>query len=792
MVNTIYWQGKWITKLEFERRIGRLSAFLFEAGVKIGERVAVLTQNHPILLEGIYAARKHGWLHVPLNYRLPPLELAPLLKYIEPRVLIYAKEFSTQAAQAKQQLPALQLVTLEEVEALTLIGNEKQGEASYLAPAPVGLSTDTIMLLFTGGTTGTAKAAQITREMFETNISDTISSWGLSKKDCTVIATPMFHAGVNALATPLLELGGRVAILEKFTPEGYLQMVEDCGCTHLFAVPTMFQKLIESAIFETFDFSQIKYAITGGSPCPNHVREAFRNKGVQFKLGFGMTEAGVNCFTQNLENAALKPNSVGFPMPNLKAVLRDKNGNEASMGELTLSGKQIMGGYWNKPLETAEVLRTINGQTWLFTGDIATKDSDGHYRIIGRSKDMIISGGENIYPLEIERAIYEHPSILECAVLGVPDAQWGEVALAAIVTRADVTLDTRADVTLDTQEDVTLDSQAGLTEELQRFLRTKLANYKVPKHYVFLEELPKSAAGKILKHVLQEQFIAKSRPVQNSLNHIHTPDGHSRSPQPENTLVLLHGNYASGRWWQPYLETSRFTCFAPTLPGFAGTVPLEKTSIKTMCNWLETQLQSLEQRVLPGHGKPVLLGHGKPVLLGHGKPVLLGHSLGGALALELAARDPSRYAGLILVSSPSLTGFPHNPAGDVIRAAIPQNRVLLEQIFKLQSPKLPAHTGEFWEAILDDAQALPFTIGNGFAVELGTWNRFKTAQALSSLPTLILAGQADVLVTPSQTQELAAQLPHAILETRENIGHWLPLEDPEWFATRVNTFLESL
>jgi fatty-acyl-CoA synthase len=759
VVNTIYWQGKWLSRTEFETRIGRLSAFLIKAGVSLGERVAVLTQNHPILLEAIYAALKHGWIHVPLNYRLPPLELAPLVTYIAPKVLIYATEFSAQATEAKQQFPQMQLVTLEEIEGYVLL----QGEAS---PAPTVGNTDVVMLLFTGGTTGTAKAAQITREMFETNISDTINSWGLSKDDCTVVATPMFHAGVNALATPLLELGAKVAILEKFSPEAYLQMVKDSGCTHLFAVPTMFQKLIESPIFETFDFSPIKYAITGGSPCPHHVREAFLQKGVQFKLGFGMTEAGVNCFMQNLENARLKPSSVGYPMPNLKAVLRDENGNEADTGELTLSGKQIMSGYWQKPLETAEVLRTIQGQTWLFTGDIATRDSDGHYSIIGRSKEMIISGGENIYPLEIERAIYEHPSILECTVLGVPDAQWGEVALAAVVTQANVTL-----------------------EELQFFLRTKLANYKVPKHYVFVSELPKSAAGKILKNVIQKQFIAKSRAdlykkkksldtgrIQDSLDHKHAPDGHGRSLLRENTLLLLHGNYASGRWWQPYLETSSGKCFAPTLPGFAHIPPLENTSIKTICDWLETQLQNFE----------------KPVLLGHSKPVLLGHSLGGVLALELAARDPSKYAGLILVSSPSLTGFPHNPAGDPIRALLPTNRALLEQLFKAQSPSLPTHSGEFWEGILDDAQALPFAIGNGFAIELGTWNRLESATSLSNLPTLILCGQADVLVTPSITQELKNQLPHATLKTRESVGHWLPLEDPKWFSSQIHAFLENL
>ncbi len=703
----IFWRGAWINRDAFEARISKLSAFLQSVGVVTGERVAILAQNHPIHLEGIEAARRFGWIHAPLNYRLPPLELAPLVAYIAPKVLIYGAEFEAQALEAKRQSQEVQLFRLEDIERLDGLESPSQQPSR---------PEDTIMLLFTGGTTGTPKAAQITRAMFETNIADTIAAWQLSRQDCTVVATPMFHAGVNALATPLLELGGRVAILEKFTPEGYLEMVRDSEATLLFAVPTMFQMLIESAAFTNFDFSSIKYAITGGSPCPSRVRNAFAAKGVQFKLGYGMTEAGVNCFTQNLELAQLKPNSVGFPMPNLKARLHNENGAEANSGELMLSGKQIMAGYWQKPLETAQVLRLIDGEMWLLTGDLATRDADGDYSIIGRSKEMIISGGENIYPLEIERAIDEHPSVLECAVLGVPDAQWGEVALAVVVTRVAISL-----------------------ENLREFLRQRLANYKIPKHYVFMAELPKSAAGKILKSVLRKDFI-KAR-----------------------ELVLLHGNYASGRWWQDF-----FGYFAPTLPGFAATPALEQTSIATLCDWLEQKMAHLK------------------------KPVLLGHSLGGVLALELAARHPQKYAALILVSSPSLTGFVHNPAGDAIRAQLPHNRALLEQIFKLQSPSLREHSGERWEGILDDAQSLPFEIGNGLAIELGRWNRLESADVLAQLPTLILGGQADMLVTPDITQRLAAQLPQAHLELREGVGHWLPLEQPEWFQARVQAFLEAL
>ena len=351
------------------------------------------------------------------------------------------------------------------------------------------------MLLFTGGTTGTPKAATIPRRMFEANIVDTVTAWGLEPSDCSVIATPMFHAGVNALCTPLLAVGGRVALLEAFNPKAYLQAARDVNATIHFAVPTMFQMLVQDEGFEGFDWSGAKYAITGGSPCPEPVREAFEARGVRFKLGYGMTEAGVNCFAITLEDARRNPASVGFPMPHLQAVIRGADNQEVApgeVGELTLCGPQVCAGYWNKPLETAESFRTLaDGQTWLFTGDLAKRDDHGRHVIVGRRKEMFISGGENVYPAEIERALYDHPAVLECAVMGVPDARWGEVGLACVVLR--------------TQENVS--SEALEPDALRAFLKSRLAGYKVPKHITILESLPKSAAGKVLKNDLARAFL---------------------------------------------------------------------------------------------------------------------------------------------------------------------------------------------------------------------------------------------------------------------------------------------
>jgi fatty-acyl-CoA synthase len=308
----------------------------------------------------------------------------------------------------------------------------------------------------------------------------------------------MFHAGVMALATPLLALGGRIAILESFTPDSYLELAAAAKVTIHFAVPTMFQRLVEDNGFSSHDFSQVKYAITGGSACSESVRLAFERLGVKFKLGYGMTEVGVNCFCISLAAALEQANSVGFPMPHLEAVIRDENGLEVganTVGELTLRGEQVMSGYWHQPQETALALRDLGdgGAPWLFTGDLAQRDEQGRYFIVGRRKEMFISGGENVYPFEIERALLEHPAILECAVMGVPDQRWGEVGLVAIVFRA---------------------GQTVLEADLKSFLKERLAGYKVPKHYLFVSTLPKSAAGKILKRDLLEQFLKLPNGVQ--------------------------------------------------------------------------------------------------------------------------------------------------------------------------------------------------------------------------------------------------------------------------------------
>ena len=468
----VYWRGSWLHYAALYRRAQRAAASLAGLGVTRGERVAVLGPNHLGYLELYFAAPLLGFIPTLLNHRLSEAELKGLLEYTQPKTLFYTEDFAPLARRLHPRAYPLEaLQTLPE------------GSLPDYVPS----LEDSALLLFTGGTTGLPKGALIPYRQLLVNAIQTCMSWGLSPEDRYIVATPMFHAALNALATPLLYLGGQVLLQEKFDPAEYLAWVSTHQVSLLFLVPTMYQMLAQHPHFAQADLRTVRWAISGGAPCPHPVRAAFRAKGVRFKQGYGLTECGVNCFTQDLEEADAYPESVGRPMPHLWARLVGDDGLEALEGELWLSGPVVMSGYFERPAETAKALVVHQGRTWLRTGDLAQRDAAGRYYIVGRAKEMFISGGENVYPIEVERVLYDHPAVLECAVLGVPDARWGEVGLAAVVLKTPIS-----------------------EEELKGFLRARLAGYKVPRHFLFIPELPKSGPGKILKSELYRRFTEES------------------------------------------------------------------------------------------------------------------------------------------------------------------------------------------------------------------------------------------------------------------------------------------
>ena len=480
----VLWRGRWLTYGDMNERASRLAGRLQASGVRKGDRVSILAHNHLAHLDLILATAKLGFVYAPLNVRLAAPEQKAIADDLRPALLLADRAHREEAAAT-----ALPVVPLSEYESWL-------SEAEPPAAPELDLE-DPQMILLTGGTTGLPKGAVQPYRQGLANVENTVLSWGLRDDDCAVQATPCFHAAVNALTVPLLHLGGRVALLERFEPRAYLDAVRAAEATLLFLVPTMYKSLADDPAFAEADLSGVRWAISGGAPCPDPIRNAFAERRVRFKQGYGLTEAGVNCFAIDLEDAAAHPDAVGVPALRARADVRREDGSscrDGEVGELVLAGPHLFSGYFERPEDTKEALR----DGWLWTGDLASRDAENRYRIVGRRKEMFISGGENVYPAEVEAAIYDHPGVSECAVVGVPDEHWGEVGLMAVVPRRAAGGDAEG-------------ADAPDPEVLRTWLRERLARFKVPKHVRVLPDLPKSGAGKILKTTLREAFLAEIR-----------------------------------------------------------------------------------------------------------------------------------------------------------------------------------------------------------------------------------------------------------------------------------------
>ncbi len=469
----VFFRTRWYNYAELNQRAAKLAARLHALGVRKGDRVGIMAFNHLAHFDLTLAAVKLGFIHTPFNFRLSAAEQKGLGEYIAPKLM-----FCDAKNEALARTCGAPLQSLDAYEAWLDATPETKLPPVEMSPE------DPAMILFTGGSTGLPKGALISYRQLFFNAVNTCFSWGVSENDCAVQATPAFHAAFNVMATPLFHAGGRIVMLENFEAGDYLRLVAAHKVSVLFMVPTMFQMLAEHPDFERADLSSVRWAISGGAPCPEPVQARYKSRGILFKQGFGMTEAGVNCFAIEVAEAQKRPGTVGKPMLHAQAVIRDESGApvpRGSVGELTLAGPHLMLGYYQRPEETAKTIR----DGWLWTGDLARQDEDGFFYIVGRSKEMYISGGENVYPIEIETVLYQQPEIAEAAVVGVAHERWGETGLAAVSLKPGRKLN---------------------AEELRMRLKKLLAGYKVPGHYLFLDTLPKSGAGKILKPEIKKQF----------------------------------------------------------------------------------------------------------------------------------------------------------------------------------------------------------------------------------------------------------------------------------------------
>ncbi|WP_245863158.1 acyl-CoA synthetase [Candidatus Viridilinea mediisalina] len=480
-----------ISYAEWNRAAARTAGLLRQLGLERGERVAVLAYNCVSFLDIWFACGKLGAILQPLNWRLTQGELAVLLADATPSVLVYGPEFATMAAALRSQAPsvrhwvALDATTLAHPDDLPLSAREACSDS--IEPATLAWD-DPWVICYTGGTTGVPKGAILTHGNITFNAINTVMSWGLDAHDTAILNTPLFHTGgLNVFTAPLVMAGGASIVCRGFDADQIYDLLAAGHVTIFFGVPTMFVALQQHPRWAEADFSRLKLVISGGAPCPTPIFEAFWQRGVDFKTGYGLTEAGPNTFWLPPADVRRKPGAVGFPLFFVETRITNPQGEACQpdeVGELWVRGPHVCQGYWNRPAETAQ---TITPEGWLRTGDLAYHDAEGYYTIVGRLKDVIISGGENIYPAEVESILAAHPAVAEVCIIAAPDPKWGEIPLAVAVPLPEQTLD---------------------PDDLLAFAGAHLARYKLPRRIIVqASPLPKTAAGKLDKQTLARLYV---------------------------------------------------------------------------------------------------------------------------------------------------------------------------------------------------------------------------------------------------------------------------------------------
>ncbi|MGI5282532.1 acyl-CoA synthetase [Nonomuraea polychroma] len=462
-------RGRDHTYRELCERAYRLASAL---GVGRGDRVAYLGPNHPDLVETFFAAGLLGAVFVPLNTRLTTPELRFILEDADAAVLVLGEGRDGEGLPGRH-IPAAQY------EDLLASGSPEPIDE------PVG-QDDVCLIMYTSGTTGRPKGAMLTHANLTWNTVNLLVDVPLAHDEVTLISAPLFHiAALAQTLIPTVLKGGRAILEPSFDVERTFDLIEAERVTVMFGVPSMFSFLAQSPRWAKADLSSLRHLLCGGAPVPLPLIRTYQERGLTFLQGYGMTETAPGALFLGAEHSVDKAGTAGVPCFFSDVRLVTPEGVDAAPGEpgeVYVQGPNVMPGYWGRPEESAKVL---SPDGWFRSGDVGIADEDGYVRISDRLHDVIISGGENIYPAEVENALYSHPAVAECAVIGVADDRWGEVGKALVVLRPGATAE---------------------AEEVLKHLDGRLARFKIPKYLQFVPELPKNAAGKLLKAPLRKLY----------------------------------------------------------------------------------------------------------------------------------------------------------------------------------------------------------------------------------------------------------------------------------------------
>jgi fatty-acyl-CoA synthase len=479
-----------VTYAQLDDRVTRLARGLRGLGVRRGDRVAYLGPNHPAFLETLFAAGTLGAILVPLNTRLAVPELAGHLSGSLPRVLIHGPAQAAAVAELRAGPGVPDVVALPGSPRPADRGHGYEellaGGANGAIDEPVGLD-DPFLIMYTSGTTGGAKGATLTHGNITWNALNVVVDADFRQDEVALVVAPLFHtAALNMLCLPALLKGGAVLIEPGFEPGRALELIGRHRVTSLFGVPAIYDAMAAHPAWAAADLSSLRMLLCGGAPVPDATIRTYTGRGLAFIQGYGMTEAAPGALLLDAAHVQAKAGSAGVPHFFTEVRVARPDLSEAApgeTGEILVAGPNVMRGYWNQPQATAAALDSGTEEPWLRSGDAGIADADGYVFVVDRIKDMIISGGENVYPAEVENALREHPAVADCGVIGVPDARWGEVGRAVVVLRPG--------------------AQAS-EDELLGFLDGRIARYKIPRSVRYAGELPRTGTGKILKKQLRE------------------------------------------------------------------------------------------------------------------------------------------------------------------------------------------------------------------------------------------------------------------------------------------------
>jgi len=473
-----------LTFEQMNRRANRLAHAMQRLGVKRGDRVGLLALNEPEYFDLLFGLGKIGAILVPVNYRLAGPEMAYILSDCGAKVFVFGKEYAEIARSIKAEIPARKLVAI--------MDSPREGTESYpklleaesdAEPEIMAGGDDVLSILYTSGTTGRPKGAMLTHQNYYCTAVSLHATLGYCG-EVFLVPLPLFHIGALGGIPMFVQLGQKVVLLRSFDAKRMLELIQEEKVTGMGTVPAllMFLKLVPG--FEKYDFSSMKIILVYAAPVPVSLLKEYDAAGIEVRQLYGLTECTGPASVIDSEYAIAKAGSCGLPLFESEIRLVDARGRDVGpeeLGELLIRSDNVMKGYWNRPEETQKTI--IDG--WLYTGDLAKKDAEGFLYILDRKKDMIISGGENIYPAEIEDLLLRNPRVADAAVIGFPDPKWGEAVKAIIVVKKG--------------EQLTEDELIG-------WCQGRIGKYKIPKKVIFAASIPRTATGKILKRELREQY----------------------------------------------------------------------------------------------------------------------------------------------------------------------------------------------------------------------------------------------------------------------------------------------